>query len=306
MISIEVHDETSPLEVVVLGLPDDFGGTPTIEEAYDPKSIHHIKNGTFPTQEDITREMNEFKDVLESHGIEVLRPMNIPGLNQVFARDIGIAIGDRFIVPKILYRRKEEIKGIRHIVEKMEQSKVLEVHGDRRIEGGDVMPLNGKIFAGYSREADFDQHIVSRTNEAGIDFLIENFKDWEVHAFELNKSDTDPHENALHLDCCFQPIGKDQALIYRGGFKNQSDFDYLIDFYGEDKVIQLTNEEMYQMGSNIFSISPEVIISTERFKRINAELRSRGFTVEEVEYREIGKMEGLLRCSTMPIRRRYV
>jgi len=60
---------------------------------------------------------------------------------------------------------------------------------------------------------------------------------------------------------------------------------------------------MYQMNSNIFSISPEVIISEKGFNRLNNELRKRGFTVEEVPYAEISKMEGLLRCSTLPLRR---
>ena len=37
-----VKDETSTLEVVVLGNPIDFGGVPTMEYAYDPKSKEHI------------------------------------------------------------------------------------------------------------------------------------------------------------------------------------------------------------------------------------------------------------------------
>jgi len=57
-------------------------------------------------------------------------------------------------------------------------------------------------------------------------------------------------------------------------------------------------------SSNIFSISPEVIISEKGFFRLNSELRKRGFQVEEVSYAEIAKMEGLLRCSTMPLRRK--
>jgi N-dimethylarginine dimethylaminohydrolase len=55
------------------------------------------------------------------------------------------------------------------------------------------------------------------------------------------------------------------------------------------------------MNSNIFSISPEVIISEKTFIRLNAWLRSQGFVVEEVPYAEISKQEGLLRCSTIPL-----
>jgi N-dimethylarginine dimethylaminohydrolase len=58
---------------------------------------------------------------------------------------------------------------------------------------------------------------------------------------------------------------------------------------------------MYQMNSNVFSISEEVIISEQNFTRLNAWLREQGFTVEEVPYAEIAKQEGLLRCSTLPL-----
>ena len=61
---------------------------------------------------------------------------------------------------------------------------------------------------------------------------------------------------------------------------------------------------MYDMNSNIFSISENVIISERSFLRLNKILREHGFTVEEISYSEISKMEGLLRCSTMPLIRK--
>ena len=57
---------------------------------------------------------------------------------------------------------------------------------------------------------------------------------------------------------------------------------------------------MYEMNSNVFSISPEIIVTEKGFDRLNKELRARGFQ-EEVAYAEITKMEGLLRCSTLPL-----
>jgi len=122
-----------------------------------------------------------------------------------------------------------------------------------------------------------------------------------VKGFELNKSDIDPRENALHLDCCFQPIGKNMAIIYKGGFKCSADVEFLVTYFGEENIIEVDKEEMYNMYSNIFSISEEVIVSEKGFTRLNESLRKRGFTVEEVPYAEIAKMEGLLRCSTMPL-----
>ena len=55
------------------------------------------------------------------------------------------------------------------------------------------------------------------------------------------------------------------------------------------------------MNSNVFSISEKVIISEQKFTRLNTWLREQGFIVEEVPYAEIAKQEGLLRCSTLPL-----
>ena len=121
-----------------------------------------------------------------------------------------------------------------------------------------------------------------------------------MKGFELRKSDVNSRENILHLDCCFQPIGSDMAIIFKDAFKNESDFYFLKNYFGKENIIEITSDEMYYMNSNIVSISEKVIISEKGFSRLNSELRKRGFTVEEVFYSEIAKMSGLFRCSTLP------
>jgi N-dimethylarginine dimethylaminohydrolase len=74
-----------------------------------------------------------------------------------------------------------------------------------------------------------------------------------------------------------------------------------VNYFGAENIIEVNKEEMYDMNANIFSISEKVIVSEKGFTRLNTELRRRGFTVEEVPYAEIAKMEGLLRCSTIPL-----
>ena len=160
------------------------------------------------------------------------------------------------------------------------------------------------MYIGYYDEADYKQQITARTNFNAIVFFKKFFPKKEIVPLKLKKSSLDPENNALHLDCCFQPIGINSAILYEGGFKNQSDVDFLVDFYKKENIIFITQEEMYQMCANVFSLSPQVIITEQGFTRLNAELRKRGFTVEEVPYAEIAKMEGLLRCSTLPLRRK--
>ena len=304
MIALNVQNETSPIESVVLGIPNDFGGTPRQEDCYDPKSREHVHNGTFPTQEDISSEMNHLLAVFKRYEVSVYRPENIPGLNQVFSRDIGFVIDDTFVIPNIIAERAQEVQAIRHIHELIAPEKILITPSRCRIEGGDVMLNNEYVFVGYSEESDFNNYQVARTDANALDFLGHHFPAKKVMGFELQKSDTNAYENALHLDCCFQPIGTNSAILYEGGFKNQSDVDFLVDFYKKENIIFITQEEMYQMCANVFSLSPQVIITEQGFTRLNAELRKRGFTVEEVPYAEIAKMEGLLRCSTLPLRRK--
>lgn len=289
-----IKNETARLRKVVLGLAEDFGGEPALEEAYDPKSKEHIRKGTFPTQEAVSSQVKALENVLLKHGVEVYRPLDVKDVNQIFARDIGLVIDNKFIVPNIIIERRQEVEALDNIISQIPEENILWSPDNVRMEGGDVMPWNEVIFVGYSKKEDFKNYKVSRTNEAGVEFLKQNFPDREVIAIELAKSDKDPRQNALHLDCTFQPIGDNKAIVFRGGFKYESDYQKIVDYFGEDNLVHIDREEMYHMNSNIFSISPEVIISDSSFERLNGILKDMGFTVEEVEYDEVAKMEGLL------------
>ena len=73
----------------------------------------------------------------------------------------------------------------------------------------------------------------------------------------------------------------------------------------ESDIIEVTKEEMYWMNPNVFSISPEVVVSEKNFTRLNDHLENVwNIKVERINYREISKMGGLLRCSTMPLIRK--
>ena len=303
MIEVSVYNETSELQVVVLGIPTGFGGLPDLEQCYDPKSRENIMNGTFPLEKDITLEMNEFFKILQNYGVQVFRPKNIKGLNQIFSRDISFVVGNKLVVPNIIEDRKKETQAITHIFQDV-SSEIIKMPDDTRMEGGDVILFNEYIFLGYSEYDDFTKYNTARTNKNGIDFIKSHFLDKKVRSFELNKSDKNPRENSLHLDCCFQPIGRDMAIIYKGGFKNPKDIDFLVSLFSEEKIIFITKEEMYHMNANIFSISENIIVSEKGFTRLNNNLKDKGFIVEEINYAEISKMEGLLRCSTIPLKRK--
>ena len=298
---LHISNETSRLKTVILGVANSIGDQPKLEDAYDPKSIKHIKEGTYPEEEDMIKEIESVADILKKHDVEVLRPDILNDYNQIFSRDIGFVIEDKFIFANILPDREKEIKAIEHILDKIDSDKKIRLPEHCHIEGGDVMPHGDNILVGTYRGEDYSDYITARTNVEAVEELQKLFPDKKVKSFNLRKSNTDPKANALHLDCCFQPVGNNYAIIHKNGFLEEEEYQWLINLYGKENVFEINAQEMYDMNSNIFSISETVVISDEYFTRLNEWLRSKEILVETVNYREIAKQEGLLRCSTLPL-----
>ncbi|WP_353120786.1 arginine deiminase family protein [Myroides odoratus] len=301
MLQLNVKNETSRLRAVVLGTAVSNGPTPTIEEAYDPKSLEHIKAGTYPIEADMVREMEAFNQVFEKYEVKVYRPEIIENYNQIFTRDIGFVIDNKFIKANILPDRDRELDAINYVLDQINPNDIISAPKEMHFEGGDVMLWNDYIFIGSYKRPDYRNYITARTNELGVEFIRELFPNKTIKSFDLVKSKVEPRDNALHLDCCFQPVGLDKAIIYKGGFYDEKEYQYLVDIFGEANLFQITREEMYHMNSNIFSIAPDVVVSERNFTRLNNWLRSHNITVEEIPYAEIAKQEGLLRCSTLPL-----
>ena len=301
MLDLNIQNETSRLRTVVLGTAFHNGPIPTIEECYDPKSKIHVIAGTYPKEQDMIVEMESVARVFEKYGIKVFRPKVIENYNQIFSRDIGFVIEDKFITANILPDRDLEISAIDHVLDLIPKENRISLPEDCHVEGGDVMPWNNYIFIGTYSGNDYPEYITARTNVNAVKAIQELFPTKIVKSFELRKSNDNAKENALHLDCCFQPIGKDKAIIHKNGFLIEEEFLWLVDFFGKENIFEISKDEMYQMNSNVFSISENIIVSEQNFTRLNTWLVEKGFTVEKVPYAEIAKQEGLLRCSTLPL-----
>jgi len=301
MLKLNIKSETSPLKAVVLGTAKSNGGTPEYKDAYDPKSAEHIKAGTYPLEEDMVKEMDAVAAVFKKYDVKVFRPMIIENYNQIFTRDIAFVIDDKFVKANILPDRDEEIEAINHVLIQIDPDKILTMPESAHIEGGDVMPYKDYILVGTYKGEDYKDFITARTNLKGVEALQDLFPNRKVVSFSLRKSNTEARDNALHLDCCFQPVGRDKAIIYKNGFLIEEEYDWLVNLFGKENIFEITRDEMFNMNSNIFSISEDVVISEKDFPRLNTWLREQGITVEEVPYAEISKQEGLLRCTTLPL-----
>lgn len=301
MMKLNIKNETSSLKAVLLGTAQSCGATPLPSEAYDPKSLEHILAGTYPTDEDMTRQMQELENVLVKHGVKVFRPSLIENYNQIFARDIGFVIDDFFFKANMIQERSKEITAVDFLLNQINSEKIMEIPDGISIEGGDVILYENYIFVGTYKGDDFTSQKTARTNMEGVRFLQKMFPNRVVKELDLVKTMSDAKENVLHLDCCFQPVGEKFAILYEGAFRQKSDFQFLVNVFGEENIFFITKNEMYEMNSNVLSVSPKIVISDRSFQRLNAWLKSKGMAVEEIDYSEVSKQGGLLRCSTLSL-----
>ena len=301
---LNILNETSSLESLIVGIADSNGGIPDIKDVYDPKSRIHILSGTYPKEKDMINELDYFVSVLESYGIKVYRPRIIKNYNQIYSRDIGFVIENKFIKSNILPIRSREIDALNDVLNLFNSDSIITFPNDAHIEGGDIVLHQNKIYVGAYIKKSYSEYITARTNLRGLKVLQTYFPNKEVVLLELNKSNINPKKNILHLDCCFQPIGKSFAIIHKEGFSSPKQLLALIDDFGIENCFFINSSEMFDMMSNVFSINNHTIVSDPSFKKLNQWLVNKKFKVEEVSFREIAKQEGLFRCVTLPLRRK--
>lgn len=299
---LNVTNETSTLKAVVLGQPGSIGAIPELEMVYDAKSYETVKNHVYPTEEAICFEMSAFEQTLLKYGVQVFRPSTLDNCNQVFARDVAFVIDDMIINCNIIPDREDEKEAYAMIYNQIAFNKIFNLPEKAHVEGGDVVLYNEFVFVGLYSGDDYPKFKTARTNAYAFSFLKELFPKKNIISLELKKHDTDPREGVLHLDCAFMPVSNNKAIVYKEGFRYEKDYHLLVDLFGKQNLFEITQEEMYHMNTNVFSISPKVVVSEQKFTRLNEHLEKVwGLSVERVPYYEISKMGGLLRCSTLPL-----
>ena len=301
MLKLNVNNETSRLLAVVLGTAKSIGSTPKLEECYDPKSRQNVLNNTYPTEIDMINEMNQFEQVLLKYKVDIRRPETINNYNQIFSRDIAFVVDDVFIISNILPDRSNEILAINKVIDLIPKNKIIELPEDCHVEGGDVILHNDYIFIGTYDGDDYSNFKTARTNYKAIKFLKEKFTKKKIIPFDLIKSDLEPIKNALHLDCCLQPVGNGKLVACPEAFLKREQYKWLVDYFGEENILEISLSEMSEMNCNFFSIDTNIVVSEKSFTRLNSWLRSFDIVVEEINYKEISKQGGLLRCSTLPL-----
>jgi len=224
-----------------------------------------------------------FVRTLKDEGVNVIQLRPDENLNeQVFTRDIGFTV-DRHLFVSNMEKdlRKPETERLKQWLR--DQEIPYQQLTAAPIEGGDVIVDEQTLWIGIS----------DRTNKDAAKELQEKLPDFEVNQIPIR-------EDVLHLDCTFNLLNSETALIYKDGIRDKQVLQKLENRY---ELIEVTKEEQFQMGTNVLSIGNRKVISLPENSRINTTLKEKGFHVIEVPFSEIIKSGGSFRCCSLPLLR---
>lgn len=224
--------------------------------------------------------------VLQEHGTQVLLLPEAPGCTaQHYPRDIGFVIDDVLFAARLNSRhRLPETDALTALPDAIPSPTPLTAG---TIEGGDVMLHDGCVLVGLSEE----------TSSDGIDALRAALA---VHQIDREVVPVRfATEGIVHLDDHFNIVAPGTALIHRGVFPA----DQIRWFASRFDLIDVTDDEALAVQVNVLAIAPGVVIVADGSRRIAGELTSRGIEVITVDYSEVTRIPGSLRCTTLPLMR---
>jgi N-dimethylarginine dimethylaminohydrolase len=266
-------NEFAPLKKVITAAPLYM----KIEEAINETQKLYIKENI--DQAKAVRQYGEFIRVLQKEGIEVNElpaKKNLP--EQIFTRDIGFVIGSQLFISSMAQSiRKGEADLLKSW---LKEHHINYRHLPSRIEGGDVVVDEDTLWIGHSK----------RTSPEAAATLKMELPELKINIVQLKN-------NILHLDCVFNIIDRDTAVIYPPAM-DEASYRQVQRKY---QLIEVTAEEQFYMGPNVLSIGNSTVISLPENNRLNHKLRENGFKVLEVDFSEIIKSGGSFRCSALPL-----
>lgn len=250
-----------------------------IEEVINNTQTHYAKENINPRK--AVAQFDSFLRVLQGEGVEVelLSPVaQLP--EQVFTRDIGFVIGECAFLSNMYHpiRQQETWEVEKFWAERGLTFQRLQSH----IEGGDLFVDEETIWLGVG----------GRTLREAAKELQSRLPEHEVVPIEMRAE-------YLHLDCVFNVVAPDIALVYREAIPPML-LDRLKRRY---ELVAVTEHEQFCMGTNMLSLGDGKVVSQPQNQRINESLLRLGLDVLEVDISEIIKSGGAFRCMTFPLRR---
>jgi dimethylargininase len=223
-----------------------------------------------------------YEALLQKLGARVISLPAEPALpDSMFVEDPAIVLDElAVILPLGAESRRPEVASLAQALAKFRKLEYVALPGT--VEGGDILQIGGRVFAGLS----------SRTNAEGIRQLGAILAPYDYEVIKV------PVTGCLHLKSAVTYIGRKQASGSRATFNtllaNRARFD-TAPFTGFEW-IDVDPEEPH--AANALAIHETVIFPTS-FPRTRARLESRGFHVTPLDISELQKAESGLTCSSL-------
>jgi dimethylargininase len=214
-------------------------------------------------------------------GIEVtILPSDINHPDCIFVEDQAVVIDGHVLLPVPGHpsRVNEQPPIANFITRQLSGTKICRMHGDARMDGGDILRLNNLFFVGRS----------SRTNDAGIAEL----RDLLDHlGHELRVIDIPPH--ALHLtSICSTPT--DSVILAPEEFLPKNAFGELPEGCC---VMWMPTEEVY--GCNTIGLPDNVVLVAEGYPTVLKTLNEMGLSTIVLDMSQIREADGSLTCCSL-------
>ena len=282
------YSETDPLKITFIGRAEGYGKN----EAYI-EIVNEAQRAGLPEESKLIEEFTHFKSTLEKLGVEVRIPEYVGKFvyDQLTPRDIAVVIGHKLVLCNMVRAsRKYEVAGIFSRIKEFSgrEPDILIPPPGALLEGGDIIIDKGRIFVGISQ----------RSNQAGFEWLKALFRN-EFDIIPLYTKSLAENENVLHLDCTFNPVGENFALIYVDGFSE------IPDTLREYEWLKVDKKEQSALATNVLSISKNLLIARDHpdCARINERLREKGIEVVEIPFDGAPSTGGSFRCCSLPLLR---
>lgn len=276
-LDLNVNDEWSPLRTAI------FHDAENVIDWSPTAVVNHPEQG--PVRKAVFIEQHAwFRQLLERAGVRLITPATqADALCQAFTRDPSFVIADTLFISRMHEKyRRLETPGLAEIRSQVARHVALD-RGD--IEGGDVMVLREDLVLVGTGDI---------TTTEGVAALRSVLETQGVKVVRV------PH-HALHLDCCLAPLPNKKCLISEGRLPPAAR-GLLRPFFAE--LLPLPAEEdLRYLSANMLWLNPDEVVSTTHAPETNRVLRIMGYAVHEVQYSEVIRLWGSVRCTVSPMTR---
>ena len=246
-----------------------------------------------PVEDKYKKQQQELINIFKKYNINIFMTDYCESTKyQMFVRDPFIVIDNKILLCNMKEEiRKNELKTINKLLTKINNDNIMKMDNDIYIEGGDIIIHNNILFVGQNG---------GRTNKKGVDYLIKFFSD-KYQIITLNMINPDNYIPWVHLDCLFNPISSNTALVYENGFDEESLL--LLKKYF-DNIIYINKKEQSELAINVFSIGNNIVIMQKRHDSLIKKVMELGFNVEIINIYDSINEKGFTRCLTCPLERK--